>query len=174
MTSKNGHRENRKVTSKKDYETNKINKSFLKESSDFKLNKEFKKHLKFKEDLLDTNIKKEKNPNIKFFWLIIFLIIGFLTYHLISKEFIKIEKNPIEEYIITKKIHKNKIDDMIKYALNRVSTINNYSLNTINKMEINLINMNEEEYNSLYLICKKAFAESDLEKCDTIINKLHF
>ena len=131
MTSKNGHRENRKVTSKKDYETNKINKSFLKESSDFKLNKEFKKHLKFKEDLLDTNIKKEKNPNIKFFWLIIFLIIGFLTYHLISKEF-------------------------------------------INKMEINLINMNEEEYNSLYLICKKAFAESDLEKCDTIINKLHF
>ena len=174
MTSKNGHRENGKVTSKKDYETNKINKSFLKESSDFKLNKEFKKHLKFKEDLLDTNIKKEKNQNIKFFWFIIFLIIVFLTYHLISKEFVKIEKNPIEENIITKKIHENKIDNMMEYALSRVSTINNYSLNTINKIKINLINMNEEEYNSLYLTCKKAFEESDLEKCDTIINKLNF
>ena len=63
---------------------------------------------------------------------------------------------------------------MMEYALSRVSTINNYSLNTINKIKINLINMNEEEYNSLYLTCKKAFEESDLEKCDTIINKLNF
>ena len=174
MTSKNGHNKNRKATSKKNYETTKINESFLKENLDLKLNKEFRKSLKFKKDLLVKNTTEIKRSKIKFFWLFILLIIAFLTYHLISKEFIKQENNAVKENIITEKIHKNKIDNMIKYALKRVHTINNYSLNTINKIEDKLINMNEYKFKSLYSICKKAFEESDLEKCDTIINKLHF
>ena len=67
---------------------------------------------------------------------------------------------------------KNTIDRMMKQALRRLEKLNVLSSYEVKNKEKILQNMNINEYNNLYRLCKNAFANSEPSKCDNVIKAL--
>ena len=67
---------------------------------------------------------------------------------------------------------KNKIDNMLKYALKRLVKLNILSSYQIKNKEQIIQDMASAKFNNLYQLCKNAFANSEPNKCDNAIKEL--